>query len=168
MRIFKEYTGLELFLFIEYIAKCLVGVALGYFLYYGFPQLADLLYWGLLSIMLSITHDNSSKVAHDRMKGNILGSVTGLFCFFLHSPPNFLTVCIGVVLTITLCAFLKLINVSRIALVGFMIVIIYQGVHVGWQGALYRMLSVVGGCLIGLAINQLFSILSRFALRYDR
>lgn len=168
MKSFKEYTGLNPFLFGEYIVKCLAGVAVGYFLYHAFPQQDDLLYWVLLSIVLSITHDNNNRVAYDRMKGNIAGSATGLFCYFLHSPPNFLTVCIGVVLTITLCAFLKLIHVSRIALVGFMIVIIYQGDHVGWQAALYRMLSVVGGCLIGLAITYLFSYLSHIALRHQR
>jgi uncharacterized membrane protein YgaE (UPF0421/DUF939 family) len=168
MKPFKEYTGLNLFLFIEYIIKCLAGVAVGYFLYQAFPQQDDLLYWVLLSIVLSITHDNNNKVAYDRMRGNIAGSATGLLCYFLHTPPNFLTISIGVVLTIVLCSLLKLINVSRIALVAFMIVIIYQGDHNDWQGALYRMLSVMAGCLIGLGITYVFSLLSRLVLSHNR
>ena len=110
----------------------------------------------LISILLSITHDNNSKVAYDRMKGNILGSAVGLFAFFLHNPPNLLTICIGVAMTIAICFKLKLIGVSRTALVAFIIVVLYEEAHSSWEGAVYRMASVVVGCLIGLVINYAF------------
>ena len=58
--------------FCEYNVKCFVGVTIGYVLYKTFPQYSSLYLWMLLSILLSITHDNNSKVAYDRMKGNIL------------------------------------------------------------------------------------------------
>ena len=126
MTSFKEIAGVSTLEFCEYNLKCFVGVTVGYVLYKAFPQYSGLYLWMLLSILLSITHDNNSKVAYDRMKGNILGSAVGLFAFFLHNPPNLVTICIGVALTITTCFFLKLIGVSRTALVAFIIVMLYE------------------------------------------
>ena len=150
---FKEIGTASRFEFYEYNAKCLVGVAVGYLLYRSFPEQSGEYLWLMISILLSITHDNNSKVAYDRMKGNVLGSAVGLFTFFLHNPSNLLTICIGVVLTIAICHHLKLIGVSRTALVAFIIVVLYEEAHAGWIGAVYRMSSVVVGCAIGLAIN---------------
>ncbi len=156
MTSFKEIAGVSTLEFCEYNVKCYVGVAVGYVLYKAFPQYSGLYLWMLLSILLSITHDNNSKVAYDRMKGNVLGSAVGLFAFLLHNPPNLLTICIGVAMTITICFKLKLIGVSRTALVAFIIVMLYEEAHSSWEGAVYRMASVVVGCLIGLVINYAF------------
>ena len=146
--------------FCEYNVKCFVGVTIGYVLYKTFPQYSSLYLWMLLSILLSITHDNNSKVAYDRMKGNILGSAVGLLAFFLHNPPNLLTICIGVAITIAVCFRLKLIGVSRTALVAFIIVMLYEEANSSWQWAAYRMATVVAGCLIGLVINYSFRLLA--------
>ena len=154
--VFKEIAGVSPLEFCEYNPKCFVGVTVGYLLYKAFPQHSGQYLWMLISILLSITHDNNSKVAYDRMKGNILGSAVGLFAFFLHNPPNLLTICIGVSLTITICFGLKLIGVSRTALVAFIIVVLYEEAHSSWEVAVYRMASVVVGCLIGLVINYAF------------
>lgn len=156
MTSFKEIAGVSTLEFCEYNLKCFVGVTVGYVLYKAFPQYSGLYLWMLLSILLSITHDNNSKVAYDRMKGNILGSAVGLFAFFLHNPPNLVTICIGVALTITTCFFLKLIGVSRTALVAFIIVMLYEEANSSWEWAVYRMATVVAGCLIGLVINYAF------------
>jgi uncharacterized membrane protein YgaE (UPF0421/DUF939 family) len=156
MKSFKEVAGIAPEAFWEYNLKCLVGVAIGYMLYEAFPQYSHQYLWLLLSILLSITHDNSSKVAFDRMKANILGSATGLVAYFLHHPPNLLVLFIGVAMTITVCALLKLIDVARTALVAFVIVVLYEEAEGGWEGAVYRMASVVIGCLIGLGINFAF------------
>ncbi len=67
-----------------------------------------------------------------------------------------LTICLGVVATIVLCFNMDLVGVCRTALVGFIIVMIYEETHSSWTGAIYRMVGVVLGCLIGLAINYLF------------
>jgi len=147
------HTTLE---FYEYLIKCLVGVTLGYILWASFPSDRGQFYWLLISVLLSITHDNNSKVAKDRMKGNMVGSITGLFAFLLHDPANLLTICIGVALTIILCFRLHLIGVCRTALVGFIIVILYEDEHSSWMGAIYRMIGVVTGCVLGLAINYVF------------
>lgn len=152
----KEVTQGKTLEFYEYIVKCLAGVTLGYLLLKAFPEQSGQYYWLLISILLSITHDNNSKVALDRMRGSIVGSLVGLFAFLLHNPPNLLTVCIGVAPTIALCFYLDLIGVCRTALVGFIIVIIYEEAHSSWTGAIYRMVSVVLGCSIGLGINYAF------------
>lgn len=140
----------------EYIVKCLVGVTIGYVLYKAFPQYSGEFFWMLLSILLSITHDNSSKVAFDRMKGNIVGSIVGFLAFLLRNPPNLRTISLGIVLTITLCFLFRLIEVSRTALVAFIIVVIHEEERSSWDVAAYRMASVISGCLIGLIINYVF------------
>ena len=156
MKSFKEIAGVSRLEFCEYNLKCFAGVTVGYILYEAFPQYSGQYLWMLLSILLSITHDNNSKVAFDRMKGNILGSAVGLFAFFLHKPPNLLTICAGVAMTIAICFKLNLIGVSRTALVALIIVMLYEEAHSSWEGAVYRMASVVVGCLIGLVINYAF------------
>jgi uncharacterized membrane protein YgaE (UPF0421/DUF939 family) len=156
MKSFKEITRGNAFEFYEYILKCLAGVAIGFLLLKAFPRQSGQFNWLLISILLSITYDNNSKVAHDRVRGNIVGSLVGLFTFLLHNPPNLLTIGIGVVVTITLCFKLDLIEVCRTALVGFVIVMIYEEAHGTWTGAIYRMVSVLLGCGIGLFINYLF------------
>jgi uncharacterized membrane protein YccC len=156
MRSFKEVTQGNTIMFYEYLAKCLVGVTVGTLLMQTFPRQSGQYYWLLISILLSITHDNNSKVAYDRMRGNVLGSLVGLCMYLLHSPPNLLTICLGVAVTILLCFNLDLVGVCRTALVGFIIVVIYEETHSSWTGAIYRMVGVVLGCLIGLAINYIF------------
>jgi uncharacterized membrane protein YgaE (UPF0421/DUF939 family) len=156
MRSFLHITGVSRLEFCEYNLKCFAGVTVGYVLYKAFPQHSGQYLWMLISILLSITHDNNSKVAYDRMKGNILGSAVGLLAFFLHNPPNLLTICIGVAITIAICFHLQLIGVSRTALVALIIVMLYEEAHSSWEGAVYRMASVVVGCLIGLVINYAF------------
>jgi uncharacterized membrane protein YgaE (UPF0421/DUF939 family) len=156
MKTFKEITHVNAFIFFGYIVKCLAGVTFGYLLLKAFPDQSGQYSWLLISILLSITHDNNSKVAHDRMRGNIVGSLVGLCIFLLHNPPNLLTVCFGVVVTIAFCFYLDLIGVCRTALVGFIIVMIFEEAHSSWTGAIYRMVSVVLGCLIGLVINRAF------------
>jgi uncharacterized membrane protein YgaE (UPF0421/DUF939 family) len=146
--------------FCEYVVKCLVGVSIGYLLMKTFPRESGQYYWLLISVVLSITHDNNSKVALDRMRGNVIGSLVGFAVFLLHRPPNLLTISIGVAISVTVCFALDLISVCRTALVGFIIVIMYEGEHGSWTGAIYRMLGVVLGCTLGLAINYTFSKLT--------
>jgi uncharacterized membrane protein YoaK (UPF0700 family) len=156
MKSFEEVAGISLFIFWEYCLKCLAGVAVGYLLYRAFPGLSGELLWLLLSIMLSITYDNNSKVAYDRMKGNVVGSLVGFAVFFLRNPANLFTICLGVATTVTICSLLRLIAVVRTALVAFIIVVLYEEAHRGWEGAVYRMASVIVGCFIGLVINNVF------------
>ena len=165
MKSFQEIAGISPLVFWEYNLKCIVGVTVGYLLYAAFPDERGQFLWILLSILLSRTHDNNIKVAHDRMKGNIVGSMVGFVVFFLHDSPNLLKICLGVVLTITLCSFFNLITVCRTALVAFIIVVLNEETQSSWQGALYRVACVVVGCLIGLIINFVFRKLSEVFYR---
>ncbi len=63
MHIFKEIGGVSRLEFCEYNVKCFVGVTVGYILYKAFPQQSGQYLWVLISILLSITHDNNSKFA---------------------------------------------------------------------------------------------------------
>jgi uncharacterized membrane protein YgaE (UPF0421/DUF939 family) len=159
----KDITGVSEFEFYEYIIKCLIGVLIGYPLYKAFPQQSNIYAWVLISILLSITHDNNSKMAYDRMKGNLVGASVGLLTFFLASAPNLYTICLGITLVIIICFYFKLIAVSRTALVAFIIVVMYEEAHdpsTGWEWALYRMLGTVLGCFIGLIINYYFRMIA--------
>lgn len=165
MKIFRAIRNGGAFEFYEYIAKCLAGVIIGYLLLTAFPEQKGQFFWVLISILLSITPDNNSKIAFDRMRGNVVGSMVGLFTFLLHNPPNLLTICVGVVAVIAACYKLKLEGVCRTALVAFVIVLFYEGDLGTWLGAIYRMGSVTTGCLIGLFINFVFRRMSVPVLR---
>lgn len=168
---FLKKTGILPYQLMEYIIKCIIGVAGTFLLFLIFPAFHDQLYWVIISVMLSITHDNDSKAAVDRMKGNIIGSVVGLIGYLLEkfvtnanyfsqlSAPSssIILIIIGVIITITLCTFLGFIAVTRTALVGFFIVMIYEDNHHSYTGAIMRLISTVSGCLLGLIINKTFS-----------
>lgn len=168
---FISKTGLNPYQLMEYIVKCIIGVAGTFMLFLFFPTFRDQLYWVIISVMLSITHDNDSKAAVDRMKGNLMGSIVGLIGYLLemlvHRSPvlsqfaepvsSISLIIIGVVITISLCAFMGFISVTRTALVAFFIVMIYEDNHHSYNGAIIRLVSTVTGCLLGLVINKTFS-----------
>lgn len=168
---FTKRTGLRPYQLMEYIIKCIIGVSGTFLLFLVFPAFHDQLYWVIISVILSITHDNDSKAAVDRMKGNIVGSVVGLIGYFLEifsqrstylsqfsdTPSSIVLIIIGVIITITLCALLGFITVTRTALVAFFIVMIYEDNHHSYYGAIMRLISTVSGCLLGLIINKTFS-----------
>ena len=155
---------------IIYPAKCLLGMALIFPLFICFPNWRQDVTWMLVSLMLSITHDDDNKVGIDRIKGNIIGSMTGCIAWLLmyaltggrqESATDhmvlFIALALGIIVIIVACAGLDMIATARTALVAFVIVMIYEGSRGSWQGAFGRMLSVIAGCLLGLLINRLFS-----------
>ncbi|MFT4204887.1 MAG: FUSC family protein [Chitinophagaceae bacterium] len=168
---FENRTGLNTYQLLEYIIKCIVGVAGTFLLFLIFPTFHDQLYWVIISVMLSITYDNDSKAAVDRMKGNLMGSIVGLIGYFLEmfvnrtdvfsqftAPASSLVLIItGVIITIVLCALLGFISVTRTALVAYFIVMIYEDNHHSYYGAIMRLVSTVTGCLLGLIINKTFN-----------
>lgn len=169
---FKEHTGLTRYQFIEYILKCVFGVAGTFILFIIFPQYRDSLYWVIISLILSITYNNDSKAAFDRMKGNTIGPLIGLGSYFLKEVldsflpaisiyTSLVAVIVGMLFVILFCSVLKIIEVVRTAIVGFFIVMIYEDDHHSWQGAIMRMIGVLIGCVLGLLINKIFSWLSK-------
>ena len=171
---FRTHTGITPYEFVEYIIKCVTGVSAIFPLFMLFPDWHDDIYWMIISLMISMTYNNESKAAIERMRGNVIGSIVGGGCWFLkafltkygtiavnQNAALLLCIIIGLVVIITACAGLKMISVARTALVGFFIVIIYEDHHHSWQGAIIRLASVVTGCMAGLCINKSFAWASR-------
>lgn len=146
-----------------YAAKCVVGFVIGYTLYKAIPQYE--VYWTLLSILLVLTPEDKDarRLAVERMKANLIGSVTGLLLYVMHKP-NLWMILIGVLTIIVVCHTLKLIAVARTAMATLIIVLVYEQETTSWLGAVERLVCVVSGCLIGLGIT--FS--TTFVLEYVR
>jgi uncharacterized membrane protein YgaE (UPF0421/DUF939 family) len=109
----------------------------------------------MISAVLVIAPDgkDSDRLAFDRMKANILGSLIGLLLFLIHQPNLFL-ICVAVILTIIIGTFLKLNNALRSALSALVIVMIHEEEKSStWHIAIERMGCVMLGCIIGLSIT---------------
>ncbi len=143
-----------------YTIKCLLGVSIGYWLYIRFP--GHQFFWSLISIILVIAPDprHSSQLAFDRMKANVIGSLTGLF-LFLIGEPGLLLISLGVAITIGLCALFNLMNASRSSLAALLIVTMYEKNGNSWHIALERVGCVIIGCLIGLIISVVFGYIAK-------
>jgi uncharacterized membrane protein YccC len=143
-----------------YMLKCLVSLSVGYILYVSFPN--HLFYWTLISILIVTAPDpkDSVKFAFDRMKANIIGSITGLLLFVINGPV-LLLMATGVVMTIAICSQLKLITVSRTALAAMLIVMIREKNGNDWKIALERMGCVIMGCVIVLVVTIFFNYIAK-------
>jgi len=139
-----------------YVLKCLAGLSAGYILYISFPQYP--FFWSIISTLLVLAPDaaDSNKLAFDRMRANIIGSTAGLLIFLIHEP-TFLLICAGIVLTIMICSMLKLMGTVRTSLAALIIVTVHAGQPATWHTAVERMVCVVAGCVIGLAVTFIFS-----------
>jgi len=146
--------------FILYILKCLAGASFCYMLYCLFPHRQ--FNWSIVSVLLVLSPEelDSHKLAVDRIKANITGATVGLLAYLIHSP-NLLVLCCSVFSTIILCAFFKLGNASRSALAALAIVLIQEKEKHTYISALDRMLCVVAGCFVAMAISYIFSHISK-------
>lgn len=143
-----------------YILKCLAGLSICYALYIAFPQ--HQFYWSMISVLLSFAPDenHSNRLAYDRMKANVAGSVIGLLLFLMHTP-TLIFLCFGVVITIAVGTLLQFENATRSALAAMMIVMLYEQKQSTWHVALERMFCVIIGCVIALAVTLLFSFVQK-------
>ena len=140
-----------------YILECILGLCICYTLYKCFPQ--HQFYWSMISVVLVIAPNSkdSNRLALDRIKANILGSSIGLLLFLIRIPNLFL-ICLGVMLTIAICIFLKLHTALRPALAALIIVMVHEeGQNSTWHIGLERMVCVLIGCIIGLLITLAFN-----------
>lgn len=172
--LFEKKTGVSPQTYLIYISKCLLAVSCTLLIFLNFPAIRHDLYWVIISVVLSITHDNTTKAASNRIKGNTIGPLVGLLCWFLNSYlqtlpiPDlmslsvFLSTLIGVVLVITLCTLFGFIEVSRTALTGFFIVMVYDQDSHSYMGAVMRFVNTLIGCLIGLFVNKSFIIVMEY------
>ncbi|MBB6502976.1 FUSC family protein [Pedobacter cryoconitis] len=138
----------------QYMLKCLIGAAICYGLYVGIPQYP--FYWSLVSLVVVITPEHKNDLAYDRMKANVLGSVTGLALYFIP-VNNLLLILAGIILVIYLGTVLNLQNAIRTALAALVIVLIQEETVKDWTVAFERVVCVITGCLIALLITIVFS-----------
>ncbi len=143
-----------------YVIKCLIGTAICYSLYRLFPD--HQLYWAIVSVLLVLTpgHRDSVQLSFARIWANAIGAAVGLGCFFLP-VPLILALCLGVVATILVCNFFTLGTAVRSSLAALVIVFIQQNEFRDWTIALERVISVLIGCLVALALTLAFQKLER-------
>lgn len=148
-----------------YTIRCLLAFSIGYYLLIHFKDYQTL--WMIISIILVISPEgqNSKKLSIERFKSNLIGSIVGLICLEIHSP-NLYVILFGIVLTILICYFFKILNMARVALVALVIILVQPVTEVAELTPLLRFLSVTLGCLIGLIIVILTSIPIRRLKRY--
>ncbi|MVN21931.1 FUSC family protein [Mucilaginibacter arboris] len=139
--------------FLLYVLKCLIGAAIGFFIYRAFPEGGA---WTLVSILLVLSPEGKDAInlAEVRIKANLVGAGTGLLLFFLH-PPAFFMICLGVIIVLVVCELLKLQVAARSALASVVIICIHESGKYFWQIAVERAGGVVGGCLIALLITYI-------------
>ncbi|WP_413998604.1 FUSC family protein [Flavobacterium sp. W1B] len=159
-KVIKYCIGSDL---IIYVIRCIIGFLIGYQLYLQLPEYE--LYWTLLSIILVISPEakDSKRLAIERFKSNLIGSGIGLFCFFIHAP-NVYIILIGILLSISVCYYFKLMNVARTAIVALLIVLIHEQQQLTWLTAVERFMSVALGCFIGLTVT----VTTSFIINYLR
>lgn len=135
-----------------YVAKCLVGMSVCYAADAFFP--GHRLYWSIISVLLVISPDEeeSLRLPVTRMKANIAGSVIGLLCFLIPFPP-FASMAAGVVLTIIVCYLFRLGAGTRTALAALVIVLVQESSDGGTISAVERVVSVLFGCIVALAVS---------------
>jgi uncharacterized membrane protein YgaE (UPF0421/DUF939 family) len=140
--------------FILYLVKCLLGSSLCYILYVLFPGFQ--FSWSVVSILLVLApdHDDSIKLAVDRIRANIIGAFIGLASFFLPIPGIF-TLWIAILATILFCTFIKLGNATRTALAALIIVLLQENEKNDWRLGLERMGAVAAGSIVALILTLL-------------
>jgi len=144
--------------FLVYIAKCMIGLAITFTIYQKFPQ--HQFFWSVISVLLAFSPDDkdAKKVAYDRMKANVLGSVLGMIIFLIHVPSLILN-CIGVLFTIVIATALNIQSTTRSAMAAFIIVLLYEQKDASRHVALERMFCVILGCLIALILTLIFDVI---------
>ncbi|HUB59676.1 MAG TPA: aromatic acid exporter family protein [Puia sp.] len=140
-----------------YIIKCLIGVAVCYFLYVEIPQYP--FYWAIISVALAVPTDNSNRTAFDYLKSNLLGCGVGLVLSLFHLP-QLAALCLGVGLTIVLGIGVKLTAPLRPALAAIVVVTITEQKQGQWV-PIERVTSVATGCVVALLVSLLVNMLVR-------
>lgn len=149
---------------IIYIIRCILGFLAGYFLMLKFPQYE--LFWGLLSIILVISPEgkDSRRLTVERVKSNFIGSAVGLFCHLIDETKTSVLI-LGIIITSIICYLFKVMNMSRVAIVTFLIVMLQTSNHTEIETPILRFATVGVGCIIGLTITIITSIIIRYFKR---
>lgn len=145
--------------FLSYLIKCLFGAGICYFFYLLYPQYQ--LYWSIVSVLLVLAPgmEDSIRLATNRMKANIIGASIGLI-FFLFFSTNIYSLSASILLTVLLCTLFHIDGATRSALAGLVIVLINGKEKNDWHIGVYRMASVIIGCLVAIFLSYLFLFLA--------
>lgn len=151
---------------IIYTARCLTGFFVGYQLMMLYPEYE--LFWLLLSIILVISPEgkDSRKLTIDRVWSNFIGALVGLFCLLMDSDLSLSILMIGIVATTIICYLFKIMNMARVAIVALLIILLQPHLSAIELTPFVRFATVTIGCLIGLTITVLSSMLIRKLKRH--
>ncbi len=152
----KLFTKPELTPQLVYISCCLIGVVICYVLYRQIPSYP--FYWAIVSVVLALSPDNSTRQAFNRIKANVLGCAVGICLYPLHLP-ELLILCAGVLAIVVTGLVFKIADTLRSALAAFIIITVQVETGKHWYIALERVVCVVAGCLVALALTALFNYL---------
>lgn len=143
-----------------YIIRCCIGFLIGYKLYIEFPDFE--LFWTMLSIILVISPEekDTRRLSLERFKSNFIGSAVALV-LLLFLEPNVYSIILGVLLTIIVCRLFNVLNMARVALVALLIIMVEPHQDLLVEAPIYRFGSVAAGCIIGLLIVVLTSMVFR-------
>lgn len=139
-----------------YIAKCVTGILLCTVVSLFLKTWIDYT-WCIISVVLVLSPEGKDAVelALTRIKANLTGATTGILVLLLQ-VPNPWNLATGAIISLFICDQLKLNAGARSTLVATIIILLYpEGAHV-WDSALSRVLAVVTGCVLGLAITYAF------------
>lgn len=146
---------------IIYTTRCLLGFAIGYRLMLSFPE--HELFWLLLSIILVISPEgkDSRRLTIERVRSNFIGSFVGLFCVLISEELSFALMLCGITVTSLICHLFRVMNMARVAIVALLIILLQPHLSAIQLTPLLRFATVSAGCLIGLTITVLSSMLLR-------
>lgn len=138
-----------------YAAKCVTGTLITFTLssWLNYANMA----WCLISVILVLSPDGKDSVslAFTRIKANLVGAAVGILCFLI-SPSNMWTISLALTITLSFCYLLKLDAGARSAMAATIIILLHdEGKHL-WDTALARVIAVLAGCFLGIAITFLF------------
>lgn len=149
-----------------YLLKCIIGIIICYILYKEVP--AYPFYWSMVSVVITISPDNSNKLAYDRIIANMLGCGVALCLYPIH-VSSMIILCAGVAITIIAGTLLRITAVLRSALAALVIVIVTEESHREWLVALERVGCVVVGCTVALGLTLLFNVILKiFNKRFQK
>lgn len=143
-----------------FVVRCLIGFSIGFFLMKQFPQYD--FFWALLSIMLVISPEgkDSPRLTTERVKANLIGALSGFVVVFLPFSL-FIKAIIAITVTAIICNAIKLLDVSRSAIVAVIIILIEKPDE-GYLASVERFSFVLIGCLIGLIVVVTTGYMIRF------
>jgi uncharacterized membrane protein YgaE (UPF0421/DUF939 family) len=140
--------------FLFFVLECLVGTIIGFIIYLLFPVVGA---WSLFSIILVLAPDRKDAIslAKNRIRANLIGALVGLLlCYF--QTVTLPLICVGIIIAMLLCEWLKLNAVSKSAIVAILIITMHDHGRYFWDIAVERAGEVMLGCIIGVLLTYIF------------